>query len=530
MENSSTPKVGSSVRVAATGTLTVRLPRSSVSDAAFRATVGAMRASPSRRIERRHFLGLAGLSLAAPRLITSCGGSPDVSRKQSAPPYTEFDPSQPWWLQGNYAPVEGEFESTTLEVVGSLPKELTGLYVRNGSNSETEHWFMGQGMVHGVRLEGGSAKWYRRRWVQTPLIGAEPSAGPPTLTDNASNVALIHHGGRLLSLGEIGLPYELDAKELSTVGVYDYDGALATAMTAHPKLDPRTGELLMFGYGLFAPLLTFHQVAPDGKLARSEVIDVPAAVMMHDFAISEKHVIFMDLPIIFDLQLAIDGAGLPFRWDAGHGARMGVMPRDGGNADVKWFTIDDCYVFHVMNAYEDPKDPNVVVLEAVRHPKLWDTGPQEFDSSPSLSRWRFDLASGASTEEKLDDGLIEFPQFNRSLLGRPYRYGYALDLHRYQAEGVPGAATGVFKYDHQSGERRTIALEAGLQPDEAIFVPAEGGSSEDDGWLLTYAYDHRTQKTDLLVLDAKGFSSKPVARVKLPVRVPFGFHGLWIPG
>lgn len=460
---------------------------------------------------------------------THDSGSPDAGFV----PFT-FAPNEPWWLQGNYAPVENELEEFDLPVEGKLPSALTGLYVRNGSNAKNAdngHWFIGQGMVHGVRLEKGKARWYRNRWVHTPLLDRPPSdvVAPPTLTDTASNVALVHHAGKLLSLGEVGLPYELSTDDLSTKGVHDFDGKLMTNMTAHPKLDPETGGMLMFGYHWAKPYLTYHQVDAKGKLARSAAIDVPAAMMMHDFAITQHHVVFMDLPILFSLEAAIAGDAFPFRWSDEHVARLGVMPRDGTSADVKWFEIPPCFVFHVMNAHEDPKNAAVVVLEGARYEKLWAKGANQFDALPLLTRWRLDLDSGKATESTVDDRYVEFPQLDRRRVGLNYRYGYSLELVPRTGD-IPGRAGGVLKFDHDRGTVETHPLHAAEQSDEVIFVPASDTAGEDEGYLMSYVYDQRTDRSSLTLLDASDVTRAPIARVQLPQRVPFGFHGIWIPG
>lgn len=442
-------------------------------------------------------------------------------------------PDAPWWLQSNYAPVAEEVTALQLEVEGAIPPELDGLYVRNGANAKrggSGHWFLGQGMVHGVRLAAGEAQWYRNRWVQTPLLDREPSAtpAPPTLSDSASNVALAHHGDRLLSLGEVGLPYELSPQDLSTLGIYDFGGRLTTSMTAHPKIDPDTGEMLMFGYNFMEPYLTYHQVDVSGTLARSTVIDIPGPAMMHDFAVTSRHVVFMDLPIVFNLELAIAGDPFPFRWDDAHGARLGVMPRTGGNDEVRWYEIDPCFIFHVMNAYDHPDDADALVLDAVRYEKLWDGANTQFDTLARLYRYRLDLATGSVRAQQIDERAIEFPQIDARRMGKPYQHAYALQL-RASERGVPGGASAALKYDHRTGSVTAREFHPAEQSDELIFVPASATAGEDEGYLLSYVFDQRTNTSDLLILDASSMSSAPVARVKLPQRVPYGFHGLWMP-
>jgi carotenoid cleavage dioxygenase len=437
----------------------------------------------------------------------------------------------PWWLAGNYAPVARERTAYALDVTGALPPELDGLYVRNGANpigAPSRHWFLGQGMLHGVRLRGGNAEWYRNRVLQTPLLGRAPSAlpGPPKLAETASNVALVYHARQLLSLGEQGLPYEVSRADLSTLGVCDFGGKLRTNMTAHPKIDPDSGELLLFGYDFLPPFVTYHRVSAGGELVETRAIELPAAVMMHDFAVTPRHVVFMDLPLRFRLDLALCGDSLPFRWDDRHAARLGVMPRSGGAP--RWFPIDPCFVFHVVNAYEADDAGEQIVIDVVRYARLWAGATTAFDTLPALHRFRIDLVRGRVTDQALDDLALEFPQIDPRRSGREHRYAYALHVRAERGE-VPGGARGLLKYDLKLDGAQLRVFEEHERCDELIFVPASPGAGEDEGYLLGFVYDARAQRSDLVVLDAQRVQAPPLARVHLPQRVPFGFHGLWVP-
>jgi carotenoid cleavage dioxygenase-like enzyme len=492
------------------------------------------------RYSRRDVLrlgGLGALSLFHPPLLTGCSkdASPLANGDGGGVSPWKYDPTKPWWMQFNYGPVDAEHTEMSLFVEGSIPPELDGLYLRNGSNpkhGDPGHWFIGNGMVHGVRLSGGKALWYRNRYVQTPLLDPVPSdagsaVGPPGPTDTDSNVSVIAHAGHLFALGEVGLPFELSTDDLSTIGPYDFGGKLKTWMTAHPKLDPVTGEMLMFGYGALPPFLTYHRVDGTGALTRSEVIDLPVSVMMHDFQITATKVVFMDLPIVFDLEMALGGAKFPFRWDGSHQARIGIMPRDGGSADVKWIDIETCFIFHTMNAYDDAHGN--VVLEACRYTELWVNGPDGFDAFPKLHRYVIDPVNGTATLDQLDDRLIEFPQIDRRRMSLENRYGYGLWLADPNGEQHPNGVRGIVKWDRQNQSSIVHAVDAAVQPDEAFFVPASKDGAEDEGYLLTYVYDRRTDRTELRILDASNLSGKAVATIKLPWRVPFGFHGVWVP-
>ena len=434
------------------------------------------------------------------------------------------------WLDGPMAPVPDETDAYNLHVTGTLPDELTGRYFRNGPNPKpgepSRHWFTGHGMIHGVRLRAGRAEWYRNRWVRTDAF----TKGTPFVRDDATfdrravqaNTHVVPHAGKIWALVEAGLPYEV-TPELETAGACDFGGRLTTAMTAHPKEDPVTGDLLFFGYGVFPPYLVFHRLSADGTLVESREVDVPGPTMMHDFAITANHVVWLDLPVVFDLDLALSGtSGLPYRWDDGYGARLGVMRRDGAGG-VTWFDVDPCYVFHVGNAHEDAAGR--IVLDAARYrpadfASFWGgvggtadpaTGAAR-SGGARLHRWVLDPATGKAAEERLDDRGVEFPTHDDA------RTGLA---HRYLS---PVGGTSIVKYDLR-GASSAYDCGPGAHVGEAVFVPASGARAEDEGWLLSIVSGDFGSA--LLVLDAADLAH--TATVELPRRVPAGFHGSWIP-
>ena len=435
------------------------------------------------------------------------------------------------YLTGNYAPVANEVTATELAVTGSLPEVLSGRYLRNGPNPlsapepSTYHWFIGDGMVHGIRLRDGRAEWYRNRWVRSAEIAralGEPVRPGPVHADMdfASNTNVIGHAGRTFAIVEAGArPYEL-TYELDTVGPTDFGGTLPGAYTAHPKRDPATGELHAVSYYWgWGNLVQYTVVDTAGAVRKVVDIEVGGPVSVHDMSLTERFAVIYDLPVVFDLEAAMSGSGFPYRWDPDYRARVGLLDRDGGADDVRWFDVEPCYVFHPMNAYDDG---DRVVLDVVRHGKMFDThrlGPDE--GPPTLERWTVDVTGDKVVEERLDDRGQEFPRVDERVVGRRHRYGYA--------GAFLGNETALVKHDldRRTSEVRLLASAGGAS--EAVFVPSGPEAGEDDGWVLAVVYDPDRDTSDLLVLNAGDFTGEPQAIVHLPQRVPFGFHGNWVP-
>jgi carotenoid cleavage dioxygenase len=444
---------------------------------------------------------------------------------------TTIDDSTPVFLRGNGRPVTEERTITDLPVTGSIPAELDGRYLRNGANPFTGtalHPFFGDGMVHGVRLRDGNVEWYRNRYVRTPFI-ANPSIDildPSVITDltaSKANTHVIGHAGRIMALEEGHHPYVLDGN-LDTVGPFDFAGRLRGSFTAHPKICPVTGELLAFGYSAFEPYLRYVRISADGELVQDVDITVGGPTMMHDFNVTRHHVIFMDLPAVFDLELAMRGE-MPIHWSDTYPARLGVMPRDGTDADVVWYDIDPCYVFHPMNAYEDG---DTIVLDVARLSHIWRDSMMDFPP-PQLWRWTIDTSTGRVREEQVDDRPAEFPRVADAVVGLPHRYGYMLAIPDDPSYDQPMSQAGALvKYDRVSGARTQLDLGFGHLPGEPVFVPAEGARAEDDGYLMTFVYDAPTDTSRFVVFDAATMDPTPIGSVELP-RIPFGFHGSWVP-
>jgi len=435
----------------------------------------------------------------------------------------------PMHLRGNGAPTSEEHTLTDLPVIGRIPEELDGRYLRNGANPITgmsEHPFFGDGMVHGVRIRGGRAEWYRNRYVRTPFFSnPEMSIMDPNvmlnMTCSKANTHIVGHGGKFYALEEGHFPYVLDGN-LDTVGPTDFGGRLRGAFTAHPKICPATGELVAFGYSFLEPYLTYLRVSATGELVQVEPITVGGPTMMHDFNVTQNHVVFMDLPAVFSLDAAMKG-DMPIRWDDDYPARLGVMPRNGTNADVKWYDINPCYVFHPMNSYEDG---HRIILDVARFPYMWKSSGIDFPK-PYLWRFTIDTITGRVHEEQIDDRSAEFPRVNDAHIAHPHRYGYMMAMSG--RPDVPAEQSGaILKYDREKNTRTSIEFGRGRVGGEPVFAPAAGATREDDGYLMTFVYDAATNSSEYVIHDAASMDPEPLARVPLP-RIPSGFHGSWVP-
>lgn len=448
------------------------------------------------------------------------------------------------FLDGNFAPVREEIATDALKVIGELPPDLSGMFVRNGPNPQWTpigryHWFDGDGMLHAVRISNGKAT-YCNRYVRTRGFQIEQQTGkaiwsgllePPQMDNphgpgkNTANTALVWHAGQMLALWEGGAPHAIKLPELDTIGEYTYNGKLVSAFTAHPKVDPVTGEMMFFGYSFRPPYLQYSVVSSQGNLLQTVPIDLPMGVMMHDFAITEHYTIFMDLPMTLSPERMKRGEpGLMFERD--RPSRFGILPRHGNNSNIRWFESPACYVFHTLNAYEEGDE---VVLIACRMNSTNVLVPDEKHSDPEadiprLHQWRFNLNAGTVREEMLDDVASEFPRVNENLLGRKTQYGYTAK----SAKTVVALLDGLIKYDFSNGKSQTHKFGSRRYGGEAVFVPRPNTTAEDDGWLLTYVYDTTKETSELVIVNAQDMTTEPVARVLIPQRVPYGFHGAWV--
>jgi len=438
--------------------------------------------------------------------------------------------SRPWHLQGNWEPMQQEIHSTELRVIGQIPRELDGLFVRTGPNpasGSSPHWFYGDGMLHGVRLRDGRAEWYRNRYIETPSVakvrGTAFERGPE-LGRGTGNTHVVPHNGSLLALEEGHWPWKINSS-LETMGYENYGGALTCSMTAHPKVCPDTGELLAFSYFSFEPpYVHYIRIGADGELKQLDPIDVPNMVMMHDFNVTRNNIVFMDLPVLFDLgQLS---TGFPFKFDRNAGARLGVMPRSGRGSDTRWFDIDPCYVFHPVNAYDDGDN---IVLHVSRQNEAFGSSSDDYAEVGRLYRWTINPITGKVSEEMVDDRPGDFGRVNDAYVGQKAQYAYLMSLAGEGDSEEPVYGSSLWKYDLHTGECWEHHLGPTTRGGEPVFAARENAVAEDDGYVMTIIHDTQSGVSRLVIIDAQDFSSSPVAEVYLPQRVPYGAHGNWVP-
>jgi 8'-apo-carotenoid 13,14-cleaving dioxygenase len=430
-------------------------------------------------------------------------------------------PAEPHpFLSGIHAPMADELTLDTLSVTGTIPTELDGRYIRIGPNPITPpnpasyHWFTGDGMVHGVRLQGGKALWYRNRWIRSNAVSA-------ALGD------VLGHAGETWGLVEAGgNPVRFD-EELNTIAHDPFGSTLKGSFTAHPHLDPLTGEMHAICYDATQHDRIRHVVVgANGKVRREEVIKVEHGPSIHDCMITKNYVIILDLPVTFSMKRMIQGYPFPYAWNPDHQARVGLLPREGSGEDVIWCDVDPAYVFHPCNGYE--RNDGTVILDVCAHNTMFTQSTQGPDSARvPFERWTIDPVGKNVVRAVIDADSQEFPRPNEARLGQSYRYAYAVAL----PDGFDAAAPNqhmLYKHDLVTGTRAVHDFGKGNIPSEFVFVAKAGATAEDNGWMMGYVVNSAADTTDLVILDAANFVAEPVARVHIPHRIPSGFHGNWV--
>ncbi len=468
-------------------------------------------------LERRTLLK-SGLAVPLTGVLNACGRSADTNMSGF---YKEGV-----YLSGNFGPVDIESTVTEMEITGSIPEELTGRFLRNGPNplgevdSSSHHWFIGDGMVHGIRLEGGRADWYRNRWVRsTRVVDSLGESIDSRSLSGGPNTNVIANDGRTWAIVESGTaPSEL-SYELDTIG---HDAGWGS-YSAHPKYDPDNGELhaMCYNWGSYRNHIKYVVMDSEANLVESIDIPMQGMSMVHDMSLTEHYAVIFDLPVTVSFIALGMGSDFPFHWDESHEPRVGLMPRGGKPEEITWCKVSQNYAFHPMNAYED--DDGNVIIDICRYDRMFaeDTNEPFGDSLPKFDRWTANPKTQIVSEQRIDDRSQEFPRCHPELNSKNYHYGYSLAV---ETNSFPA----VYKHDMKSGESWEFKFGPGRHGGEPVFIPKEFANSEDDGYLMTYVFDESKNTSELIILDALDLSRPALAQVHLPVRVPYGFHGNWL--
>jgi carotenoid cleavage dioxygenase len=465
---------------------------------------------------------------------------------------TPVDPAAEPFLSGRFAPVHEEITAGDLSVEGTIPTDLAGAYVRNGPNPKFPplgsytYPLEGDGMLHGIWLEDGQAR-YANRWVETEGLKAEERAGKalfgglmsPAMVDMAllgedpdpgwpfkldAFVNIVRHAGRYLALEEGTPPYEV-SPSLETVGRYDFGGGLPAGMCAHPKIDPLTGEMVLFRYDVETPFLSWATIGADGTVTQAAlaVDDVDEGYMVHDFAITERYVVLVIGPVLFDLDAMFSG-GNPLAWKPELGTRIAVIARDRATP-TRWVHTDAFWAWHYANAYEDG-DLIQLDFPGSSAPGILLPPEQRAGMTNGFTRATIDPAAGTVEQHRLDDLGLEFPRIDDRLVGLPHRH--LTVAGRSDRSGVRmGEHDVLHQYDMVAGTSTSFTADAALG--EVVFAPRAGGTDELDGYYLTFGTDLESDRSSLFVFEASEFPAPPVAKVAIPQRIPNGLHGSWFP-
>jgi carotenoid cleavage dioxygenase-like enzyme len=466
------------------------------------------------------------------------------------------------FLAGPFKPMDTEYTITgdDLTVIGEIPRDLRGIFVRNAHNQVHEplgpfHPFDGDGMLHAMRFEDGKAE-YRNRYVRTTGFLAEQAAGKAlwpglmapqlatrrgwgaigAMKDNAGTDVVCHAGRLIATMSQCSEAWRIDPNTLETLGVdTSWGRKVPDGVSAHYKVDPATGEMMFFNYTEKPPFMNYGVVDRDNNLVHYTPIELPGARWPHDLGITKRFTVVHDLPLYFDPKGLREGRHeLVFNRD--QPARFGVLPRYGDNSQVKWFECTPCYVLHITNCYEDGDEvvmdgcimPDYKKIPVGMHKNYYDHIRANLDkhNNPTMMhRWRFNMKTGAVKEQYYDDEITEFPVCSNDHVGRDYRYSYNVLYKKGD-----WLFKGVKRYDMKTGRMQRYEYGEGRYGSEPQVARRIGAKAEDDGYLLSFVCDMNTKRGEYMILDAANIEAGPVARVVLPVFVPVGTHACWVEG
>jgi carotenoid cleavage dioxygenase len=460
--------------------------------------------------------------------------------------------------------IEGDIHD--LEIEGAVPADLDGAFYRVHPDPQfppkyaDDQFFNGDGMVSQFRFRGGRID-FRQRYAQTDKWKLERAAGRSLfgayrnpLTDEDSvkgkirgtaNTNVLVHAGKLFAMKEDSPCLIMDAETLATEGYTDFGGDLPiSAFTAHPKIDPETGNFCGFGYSLDGPLTRaceYFEIDPAGKVVRRVPFEVPHYTMLHDFGITQDYALFNVSPYMSSRE-QLEKVEPHFKYDPSLPFYLGVLRRD-GSAPIRWFRADPSFCgCHVMNAFQDGTKVHFDLPVSQNNSLFFfpDVHGHPFDREAGktwLTRLTVDMS--ANSDELTEMRQIgqmpgEFPRIDDRMAGRPYRHGwmctYAFDK---PYNGPPGPFVGVLNslthFDLETGAETVwwAGPDSGIQ--EPAFIPRAKDAPEGDGYLVALVDNHITNYTDLCIFDALKLDQGPIARAKLPIRLRQGLHGNWAP-
>ncbi|MEM1401949.1 MAG: carotenoid oxygenase family protein [Pseudomonadota bacterium] len=461
------------------------------------------------------------------------------------------------YLHGVYAPVLSELQATNLEVEGELPVDLSGAYFRNGPNPVYQpknryHPFDGDGMVHAVYFNEGMAS-YRNRYVHTVAWDGERADGQSVSPGvmgpfdynisefgikDTSNTDIFVYSGDVMTLWyNAGHPYRLGAESLETKGYFELEGRQQRRLSAHSKVDLKTGELLFFDYGDEPPYMTFGVADASGKLLRESAIELPGPRLPHDIGFTENYAILHDLPFFHDMNVLRNHRMRVLTFHQDIPTRFGLLPRNSEGLQPRWFECEPCYILHVTNCWEEG---DWVIMDGCRSRNpMPQARPGEGELAHMLAymrleanayRWRFNLRTGEVREGDIDDLNTEFNKSNPLFHGRKSKFSYHQRIPTDAEGGHTLRFTGLVKYNNDTGQYQHFPYGEGVYGSEAVFAPRKGAgfdSEEDDGYVITLVTDSKNWESHCLVFDARDISKGPMARIKMPHRVPAGFHATY---
>ena len=456
-------------------------------------------------------------------------------------------------LRGNYGPINFEASYSDLVIEGTVPADLCGSLYRIGPNPKfvegTYHWFFGAGMVHAFHIENGRVD-YLNRWMRTPKFEKEVELGrglnleininqetgqiESNRRNGVANTHILAHGEYLVALEEGSHPFSVDPKSLSSEGYGLYGDGIKGAMTAHPKIDPLTGELHGFGYmtdHFGSNTMTYHVIDKSGRTLRSDVFEAPYAGMVHDFVITRDYVLFPIFPLTCDMS-RIAKFGFPFAFDSSAGAFIGVLERGAPVSEIRWLEAPVCYVYHYLNAWNDGGRVTFDSIDfpmAPNFPTADGSLPAHADAQGKLTRWTVDVKTGAIDREQTLDVASEFPRIDDRFAASRHRHGYIAAASK-RSKGDGGLFHEITHIDYESGSVKSWDAGCGNAVSEPVFVEKSGGAEEGKGWLLATLFDSQTTTSSLVILDAQAVEDGPIAKAKLDHRIPYGFHGSWRSG